>query len=107
MPSGPQTPRRREQEELTDPNPARSRRWPAEPDFWRLWLIGAVQFGVRWIEMLSVGVFVYQQTGSALLVTVITMLRVLPMALFGAFVGAAADILQGRIVLLLSTLACW
>ena len=45
------------------------------------------------------------QTGSALLVTVITMLRVLPMALFGAFVGAAADILQGRIVLLLSTLA--
>jgi predicted MFS family arabinose efflux permease len=32
------------------------------------------------------------------------MLRVLPMALFGAFVGAAADMLQGRIVLLLSSL---
>ena len=54
--------------------------------------------------MLAVGVFVYQQTGSALLVTVITMLRVLPMALFGAFVGAAADMLQGRIVLLLTSL---
>jgi MFS family permease len=89
---------------LTHSNPGRPSRWPAEPDFWRLWLIGAVQFGVRWIEMLAVGVFVYQQTGSALLVTVITMLRVLPMALFGAFVGAAADMLQGRIVLLLTSL---
>ena len=90
--------------ELTHSNPARPSRWPAEPDFWRLWLIGAVQFAVRWIEMLAVGVFVYQQTGSALLVTVMTLLRVLPMALFGAFVGAAADILQGRIVLLLTSL---
>ena len=91
--------------ELTHSNPARPSRWPAEPDFWRLWLIGAVQFGVRWIEMLAVGVFVYQQTGSALpRHRCMTMLRVLPMALFGAFVGAAADILQGRIVLLLTTL---
>jgi len=80
-------------------------RWPSEADFWRLWLIGAVQFSVRWIEMLAVGVFVYQETGSAFLVTMLTMLRVLPLALFGAFVGAAADLLEGRIVLLLNTLA--
>ncbi len=86
------------------PAEARASRWPSEPDFWRLWLIGTVQFGVRWIEMLAVGIFVYQQTGSALLVTMLTMLRVLPMAVFGAFVGAAADILEGRVVLLLTTL---
>ena len=54
--------------------------------------------------MLAIGVFVYQDTGSAFLVTMLTMLRVLPMALFGAFVGAAADLLEGRIVLLLNTL---
>ena len=84
---------------------ARASRWPSEPDFWRLWLIGAVQFSVRWIDMLAVGVFVYQKTGSALLVTTLTLLRILPMALFGAFIGAAADMLQGRIVLLLNTLA--
>jgi MFS family permease len=81
------------------------RRWPSEADFWRLWLIGTVQFSVRWIEMLAVGVFVYQTTGSAFLVTMLTMLRVLPMALFGAFVGAAADRLEGRSVLLLNTFA--
>jgi MFS family permease len=80
------------------------RRWPSESDFWRLWVIGTVQFGVRWIEMLAVGIFVYQQTGSAFLVTLLTLLRTLPLALFGAFVGAAADRLEGRTVLLLNTL---
>jgi predicted MFS family arabinose efflux permease len=80
-------------------------RWPSEADFWRLWVIGTVQFGVRWIEMLAVGVFVYQQTGSALLVTLLTLLRTLPLALFGAFVGAAADLFEGRVILLLNTVA--
>ena len=58
-------------------------RWPVEPDFWRLWLIGTIQFGVRWFEMLAIGIFVYQDTGSAFLVTLLTLLRVLPLALFG------------------------
>ena len=26
-----------------------------EPDFWRLWLVGLVVFGVRWLEMMAVG----------------------------------------------------
>jgi MFS family permease len=85
----------------TTPPPGR---WPTESDFWRLWLIGAVQFSVRWIEMLAIGIFAYQQTGSAFLVTLLTMLRILPLALFGAFVGAVADRLEGRTVLLLNTL---
>ena len=46
--------------DLTGPNPARSRRWPARARFSRLWLIGVVVFGVRWLEMIIVGVFVYQ-----------------------------------------------
>jgi MFS family permease len=91
--------------ELERPQPTPPSRWPSEADFWRLWLIGTVQFGVRWIEMLAIGIFVYQKTGSAFLVTMLTMLRVLPLALFGAFVGAAADRLEGRSVLLLNTLA--
>ncbi|WP_342362059.1 MFS transporter [Terrarubrum flagellatum] len=83
---------------------AQPNRWPSEADFWRLWLVGAVQFSVRWIEMLAIGIFVYQSTGSPFLVTLLTMLRVLPLALFGAFVGAAADLVEGRAVLLLNTL---
>lgn len=89
--------------ECEGPKTTRYSRWPTEPDFWRLWLIGAVQFSVRWIEMLAIAVTVYQTTGSALLVTFMAMLRVLPMALFGAFIGAAADRLEGRTVLVVTT----
>jgi MFS family permease len=72
-----------------------------EPDFRRLWLVGLVVFGVRWLEMLAVAVFAYQQTGSPFIVAMLTMLRMLPMALFGAVVGAVADRLERRTALIL------
>ena len=56
-------------------------------------------FGVRWLETLAVAVFVYERTGSAFLVAIVTMLRVLPMGLFGVFIGAAADRIDRRLVL--------
>ena len=58
------------------------------PDFWRLWYVGLTISTVRWLETVVVGVVVYQQTDSAFVVAAITMLRLLPMALFGAFLGA-------------------
>ncbi|MGH7093595.1 MAG: MFS transporter, partial [Stellaceae bacterium] len=61
------------------------------PDFRRLWLIGFVLFAVRWLEMLVVAVFVYQRTGSAFDVALMTLLRMLPMVLFGPVIGAAAE----------------
>ena len=72
-----------------------------EPDFWRLWLVGLVVFAVRWLEMLAVAVFAYQRTGSPFLVAALTMLRMLPMALFGAVIGAVAERLERRTALLL------
>jgi MFS family permease len=53
-------------------------------------------FAVRWLEMLVVGVFVYQHTGSAFTVALMTLLRMLPMALFGAIIGALAERLERR-----------
>ena len=61
------------------------------PDFWRLWSVGLVVFTVRWLETVAVGVFVYQHNRSAFLVAVMTMLRLLPMGLLGAFIGAWAE----------------
>jgi MFS family permease len=81
-------------------------------DFRRLWIVGLVAFGVRWLEILVVAVFVYQRTGSAFAVALMTMLRSLPMALFGALIGALADrverkrALLGVVVLMLSTSLC-
>jgi MFS family permease len=70
-------------------------------DFWRLWFVGLVVFVVRWVETVAVGVFVYQHTGSAFIVAMMTMLRLLPMGLFGAFLGAIAERMERRTTLIL------
>src|SRR4051812_200157 len=70
------------------------------PDFWRLWSVGLVVFTVRWLETVAVGVFVYQLSRSAFLVALMTMLRLLPMGLFGAFIGAWAEKIERRITLI-------
>jgi MFS family permease len=70
-------------------------------DFWRLWFVGLVVFTVRWVETVAVGVFVYQHTDSAFLVAMMTMLRLLPMGLFGAFLGAIAERMERRTTLIL------
>ena len=86
----------------SEPAPVGARRgWLfGEPDFRRLWLVGLVIFAVRWLEMLTVGVFVYQRTGSAFLVALMTLLRLLPMGLFGVTFGALAERLERRSALI-------
>ena len=76
-------------------------------DFWRLWFVGTVTTTVRWLETVAVGIVVYEQTGSPFIVAAITMLRLLPMGLFGAFLGAFAERFDRRVTLaaLLSLLA--
>jgi MFS family permease len=81
--------------------PAGRKAWLIDSDdFWRLWFVGLVVFVVRWVETVAVGVFVYQQTGSAFSVAMMTMLRLLPMGLFGAFIGAIAERVERRITLI-------
>jgi MFS family permease len=62
-----------------------------EPDFGRLWYVGLIVSIVRWVETIAVGIFVYQRTESAFVVSMMTMLRLLPMGLFGVFLGAFAE----------------
>jgi MFS family permease len=81
--------------------PMRGRLLAGCPDFWRLWSVGLVVFTVRWLETVAVGVFVYQHSGSAFVVAMMTMLRLLPMGLFGAFIGAWAEKIERRITLVL------
>lgn len=69
-------------------------------DFRRLWAIGLTVSIGRWLEMLVIGIFVWRETESALLVSAMTLLRMLPMGLFGAFAGVLADRVQRRGALL-------
>lgn len=74
----------------------------AGADFWRLLYVGLGTFTVRWGETLAVAVFVFQRTRSPFLVAMMTMLRLLPMGLFGAFLGAWAERVERRTALLLT-----
>jgi MFS family permease len=77
--------------------PVRAGRWLFDlPDFRRLWLIGLIVFAVRWLEMLVVGVFVYQRTGSAFQVAMMTLLRMAPMVMFGPLIGAYVERIERR-----------
>ena len=49
------------------------------------------------LSNVAIGVFVYQQTGSAFTVAMMTMLRLLPMGLFGVFLGAMAEHMERRL----------
>ena len=65
-------------------------------EFSRLWGIGAVSSTVRWLELLAIGVVVFDLTGSPFQVALMAILRMLPLALFGALVGALAGRLNHR-----------
>lgn len=62
-----------------------------EADFRRVWLAGACGNTVRWLEILAVSVFVFELTGSPFLVALMTVLRALPILLFGSLTGAIAN----------------
>ena len=65
----------------------------------RLWLIGLLSMGSRWLELLVVGIFAVETTGSPVLVALLVILRMLPLAVFGSIVGTLADRLSPRILL--------
>ena len=86
--------------EATISRPAAQPRLFAHADFRRLWSVGLIVFLVRWLEMLAVSLFVWQATGSAFLVAMMGMLRILPMGLFGAVIGVLAERVEQRTALL-------
>lgn len=60
-------------------------------DYRRLATVGLLVAVVRWLETLAAALFVLASTHSAFLVALLTMLRLLPMGLFGVLIGALAD----------------
>ena len=72
----------------------------SEPDYLRLWIAGTISSAVRWLDALAFSVIAYQQSSSAFTVAMLMMLRLLPMGLFGAFVGVLAERVQRRSILL-------
>ena len=73
-------------------------------DAWRLLFAGFAIFTVRWGEALAGAVFVFQRTHAPFPVAMLMLLRLLPMALFGAPIGAWAERFPHRPALALTIL---
>ena len=62
-----------------------------EPQFLRVWLAGALVGVMRWLDVLAVGVYTHQVTGDPLVVAIMLFLRMMPLLLFGVIIGAYAE----------------
>ncbi len=71
-----------------------------DSQYQRLWVVGMSVGLIRWVEVLAYAVFTYEQTQSALWVASLMMLRMLPLALFGVWLGALAARLSRRQLML-------
>lgn len=77
----------------------------ADRDFARVWAAGALLGVVRWLEALAIGIYVIDQTGSAVAVAVVGFARMLPMLLLGAPMGALTARFRRRSLLLAAVAA--
>ena len=71
----------------------------AEREFARLWAIGGLLGAMRWLEILVIGIYAFQVSGSPFVVAIMLVARMLPMVLFGTLIGAAVENMDRRQVL--------
>ncbi len=83
----------------TDKPPSPIRALIRDGNFLCIWLIGGLTGVVRWFQLLALGVFTFEITGSPLLVSTIPILWMLPLTLLGPAVGVIADQLSRKALL--------
>lgn len=69
------------------------------PGFRRLWAVGALNSTMRWLEMVVLGLLAFQLTHSAFLVSLAFVFRMMPMLVFGIFIGMLADRVSRKVLL--------
>jgi len=67
-----------------------------DTNFRRIWLTGMASGVSRWLELLVVGIYAFETTGSPFLVALMIALRLSPLVFFGTLVGTLADRLSPR-----------
>src|SRR5215471_21558536 len=71
-------------------------------DYRRLWAIGGLTGVARWLEFIAIAIFAYELTRSPKLVALLAVLRMVPYVLFGFLVGAIADAIDRKRLLVAS-----
>jgi MFS family permease len=68
--------------------------------YFRMWLTGLFVNTMKWLEILAVGVYVFDKTASPFLVSLVLFCRLAPMMVFGAALGALAERMNKKSILL-------
>jgi len=71
----------------------------SDRNFRYLWMTGLLTGTTRWLEILAIGVTVYDLNHSAFQVTLMIAIRMAPMLLLGTLIGALADRMDRKILL--------
>jgi MFS family permease len=71
----------------------------------RLWLAGALASAMRWLDLLVLGVFVFDLTDSALHVAILFFFRMIPRVIFGVAIGTIADRVSRQTLLVVGFVA--
>lgn len=79
---------------------SRARQVLGNSAFKRLWAIGGASTAMRWLDTVAVGAFVLEITGSPFAVALTFFFRMIPMFVFGAYIGAVSDRLNRRVILI-------
>jgi predicted MFS family arabinose efflux permease len=82
--------------------PADTRLLFTRADYRRLWAIGGLTGVARWLEFVAVAIFAYELTRSPELVALLAVLRMVPYVLFGFLMGAVADAIDRKQLLVAS-----
>jgi MFS family permease len=77
------------------------------PAFARLWLGGAISGIGGQMTIVAIGLQVYDLTGSTLAVSGVALFALLPMVFFGIYGGMLADVVDRRLLALLSAIVAW
>lgn len=70
-------------------------------DFRKLWGIGLLTGTLRWLEVLAIGIYTFEKTGSAFSVALMLFARTLPGVAFGAATGTLASRYRRKHILFL------
>lgn len=71
----------------------------AAPGFLKLWTAGSIANAVRWLEVLTAGLFTLEATGSGLMVALVTAGRSLPLIFMSGMAGVVSDAFNRKYLL--------
>ena len=72
------------------------------PNYLSVWALGVLTGFTRWFQLLALGVYTFEITGSPLLVAIVPILWGLPLALCGPIIGGIADRVNRKFLLSIS-----